>query len=238
MKIKSLLCISLIFILVFIIYLTTLDREIYYLNISIDKNEYSYETYVKEYIEKEKKLEKYVNDFASSDDRVTDIIYAIKENKTITINEKKQTIKNALIKADLVTLFIGLNDINYKVGYSSINELYDYADSFLDDMNELLELVREYCKEDIVLIGYYNAYGSYYDEYFNYINREVENLAKEYNIKFITAHEIYNIDNHIESIWMDEEEHKILAQNIIEFIDEKILKKWFDKSLYFSIYWN
>lgn len=225
MKIKSLLCLSLIFILVFIIYLTTLDRDIYYLNISIDQNEYSYDTYVKEYLESKEKLEKYINGFTSPDDRVTDIIYSIKGNKSITINNKKQTIKNALIKADLVTLFVGLNDINYKVGYSNINELYDYADSFLNDINELLELIREYCKEDIILIGYYNSYGSYYDEYFNYINREVELLAKEYNIEFIPVDELYNVDNHIQSISMSKEEHKILSENIIEFIDMKILKK-------------
>lgn len=225
MKIKSLLCISLIFIVVFIIYLTTLDRDIYYLNISIDKNEYSYDTYVKNYLENKNKLEKYVNEFVNSNDRVTDIIYAIKENKAVTINNKKQTIKNALIKADLVTLFVGLNDINYKVGYSSINDLYDYADSFLNDMNKLLKLVREYCKEDIILFGYYNSYGSYYDEYFDYINREVETLAKEYNIEFIPVDEIYNLDNHIESIWMNKQEHKTLSNSIITFIDEKILKK-------------
>lgn len=225
MKIKGLLCLSLIFIVVFIIYLTTLDRDVYYLNISIDKNEYSYDTYVKSYLESKNKLEKYVSDFATPDDRVTDIIYAIKENKSVTINEKKQTIKNALIKADLVTLFIGLNDINYKVGYSSINELYDYADSFLNDMNGLLQLVREYCKEDIVLLGYYNSYGSYYDEYFDYINREAELLATEYNIEFISVDELYNVDNHVESIWMNKEEHKVLSESIIEFIDKKILKK-------------
>ena len=115
MKIKSLLCLSLIFILVFIIYLTTLDRDVYYLNISIDNNKNSYDTYVKAYLEQEKKLEKYISAFASSNDRATDIIYSIKENKAVIINNKKQTIKNALIKADLVTLFIGLNDINYKV---------------------------------------------------------------------------------------------------------------------------
>lgn len=225
MKIKSLLCISLIFILVFVIYLTTLDRDIYYLNISIDTNEYAYDTYVKQYLKSKEKLEKYINDFVGSDDRVTDILYSIKENKVVTINEKKQTIKNALIKADLVTLFIGLNDINYKVGYSSMNELYDYADSFLNDMNELLELIREYCKEDIVLIGYYNSYGSYYDEYFDYINRQVELIAKEYNIEFISVDEIYNIDNHVESIWMNKEEHRNVSDKIIEFIDKKILKK-------------
>lgn len=225
MKIKGLLCMSIIFIVVFIIYLTTIDRDVYYLNISIDKNEYTYDIHIKKYLESKEKLEKFINEFGSSNDRVTDIIDMIEENETITINSKKQTIKNALIKADLVTLFVGLNDINYKVGYSSINELYEYADSFLEDMDELLELVREYCKEDIVFIGYYNSYGSYYDEYFDYINREVELLTKEYNIEFISTENIYNMDNHVESIWMNQEEYKTLSNNIIEFINKKVLKK-------------
>jgi len=224
MKIKGLICICLIFLLVFLIHLKTADHDIYYLNISIDQNEYSYNTYVKDYLAIEEKLEKYINEFANSDDRVIDIIHMIEENKDVIINDKKQTIKNALIKADLVTLFVGLNDINYKVGYSSMNELYDYADSFLEDIDELLELVREYCKEDIVLLGYYNSYGSYYDEYFDYLNREVEKLTKEYNIKFISVDEIYNIDNHIESISMNNQEHKLVSDKIIKFIDKKIFK--------------
>ncbi len=225
MKIKTVLCVSAIFILVFLIYLTTLDHKIYYLNLSIDKNNYTYDVYVKEYLESKNKLEKYINSFTTQDDRVTDLIYTIEENKFIQINERKQTIKNALIKADLVTLFIGLNDINYKVGYSNMGELYEYADSFLGDMSKLLELIREYCKEDVIILGYYNTYGSYYDEYFNYINRELSLLAQKYKMEFIEIDDIYDIDNHVESIWMNEEENQQVYSKIATFIDEKILKK-------------
>ncbi len=225
MKIKTLLILSLIFILIFIIYLTTIDREIYYLNISIDPNNNTYDKHIYSYLEEKEKLEKYVNGFVTSDDRVTDLIKMINDNKSISINNNKQTIKNALIKADLVTLFIGLNDINYKVGYSTINELYDYADSFLKDIDELLKLVREYCKEDIIMIGYYNTYGSYYDEYFDYINREVKLITEEYNIEFIDTTDIYNENNHIDYIWLDKTENKKISNKIIEIIEKNILKK-------------
>lgn len=224
MKIKSLICIGLIFLLVFLIHLKTADHDIYYLNISTDKNEYSYDIKVKEYLKQEDKLEKFINNFGKSDDRVIDVINLIEKNESILINNKNQTIKNALIKADLVTIFVGLNDINYKIGNSNINELYDYADSFLKDLKKLLNLVREYCKEDIVILGYYNAYGSYYDEYFDYINREVRKLTESYNLKFIKVDEFYNIDSHIESLSITEEEHKHIADEIINFINRKILK--------------
>ena len=148
----------------------------------------------------------------------------INENQSITINDKKQTIKNALIKADLVTLFVGLNDINYKIGYSSINELYEYADSFLDDLDEMLKLIKEYCKEDIIFIGYYNIYGSYYDEYFDYVNREVKLICNNYDIEFIDTMSIYNYVVHTDDVLMNEQESKNLSLKIIEIIKNKTLK--------------
>jgi len=222
MKIKGFICICLIFLLVFLIYIKTVDCDIYYLNLSNDETGYSYDTYVYKYLKREKMLEKYVNGFINNQDRVTDLIYAINDNKNVTINGKSQTIKNALIKADLVTLFIGLNDINYKVGYSDINELYDYADSFLNDIDSLLKLVREYCKENIILLGYYNAYGDYYDEYFDYINRKLNKLAIKYDIEFIKTDEFYDINNHIDSIDMNESEHKLISEKIISYIKHNI----------------
>lgn len=218
MKFKTILFIILLFILVPFIYFITMDKEIYYLNISNDKTEYSYTTYIRNYLEGQNKLEKYINDFVEQDDRVTDIIYAIKENAYVTIEQKKHTIKNALIKADLVTIFVGLNDINYKVGYSSMSELYEYADSFLVDLNEMLKIIREYCKENIIFIGYYNIYGSYYDDYFNYINKKAQEICKDYNIKFVSLSKIYDSNKHISDILINREENQKLASEIIKII--------------------
>lgn len=220
---KILLFISFIIIIIFLIYLTTIDKEVYYLNISIEENENSYDKYICNYLEEKQKLERYITGYIDSNDRVTDLINIIDENKSIKINNQNQAIKNSLIKADLVTIFIGLNDINYKIGYSNINELYNYADSFLEDLEEMLKIVREYCKEDIILIGYYNIYGSYYDEYFDYINREAELICKDYDIEFISSFEIYDSDKHIDNILLNKQENKIISEKIIEVIDRKIL---------------
>ena len=213
MKLKTIIYALIIFIAVFLIYLTTLDKKIYYLNLSIDSETYTYDTLIK----------RYIDGFLSSTDRVTDLTNYINENKKITINDHEQTIKNALIKADLVTVFIGLNDINYKIGYSSMNELYDYADSFLTDIYDLLEILREYCKEDIIIMGYYNIYGSYYDEYFKYINKCVEEYAKELDMKYVSTNDIYDENSSRDNIMLTNSEHKILYEKVNKIIIDNVL---------------
>ena len=223
MKIKTIIYALIIFIAVFLIYLTTLDKKIYYLNLSIDSETYTYDKLIKKDLEEKDKLERYIDGFLSSTDRVTDLTNYINENKKITINDHEQTIKNALIKADLVTVFIGLNDINYKIGYSSMNELYDYADSFLTDIYDLLEILREYCKEDIIIMGYYNIYGSYYDEYFKYINKCVEEYAKELDIKYVSTNDIYDENSSRDNIMLTNSEHKILYEKVNKIIIDNVL---------------
>ncbi len=223
MKLKTIIYALIIFIAVFLIYLTTLDKKIYYLNLSIDSETYTYDKLIKKDLEEKDKLERYIDGFLSSTDRVTDLTNYINENKKIIINDHEQTIKNALIKADLVTVFIGLNDINYKIGYSSMNELYDYADSFLTDISDLLEILREYCKEDIIIIGYYNIYGSYYDEYFKYINKCVEEYAKELDIKYVSTNDIYDENSSRDNIMLTNSEHKILYEKVNKIIIDNVL---------------
>lgn len=223
MKLKTIIYTLIILIVVFLIYLTTLDKKIYYLNLSIDSKTYTYDKLIKKNLETKDKLERYIDGFLSSTDRVTDLTNYINENKKIIINDHEQTIKNALIKADLVTVFIGLNDINYKIGYSSMNELYDYADSFLTDISDLLEILREYCKEDIIIIGYYNIYGSYYDEYFKYINKCVEEYAKELDIKYVSTNDIYDENSSRDNIMLTNSEHKILYEKVNKIIIDNVL---------------
>ena len=223
MKLKTIIYALIIFIAVFLIYLTTLDKKIYYLNLSIDSETYTYDKLIKKDLEEKDKLERYIDGFLSSTDRVTDLTNYINENKKIIINDHEQTIKNALIKADLVTVFIGLNDINYKIGYSSMNELYDYADSFLTDIYDLLEILREYCKEDIIIMGYYNIYGSYYDEYFKYINKCVEEYAKELDIKYVSTNDIYDENSSRDNIMLTNSEHKILYEKVNKIIIDNVL---------------
>ena len=67
----------------------------------------------------------------------------IKENKEITIDDKKISIKHALIKADIVTISIGVNDLFYKFNIGNefkmddFNDTYTYIDEVILDIDKM-----------------------------------------------------------------------------------------------------
>lgn len=190
MKIKTILFLIIVSLLIFLIYLTNKDQEIYYVNIDATNGNKYNEIIKKHYLEK-KKLEQYVNEFSKKDYRTTDLIRDIKDNKKI--NEK--TIQNVLIKSDILVLNIGINDINYKIGNTNKEELYEFTDQVLLDIEELLKLVRTYSKEKIYFVGFKNNKGLSYNEYFSYTNKRLKSICDEYNIYFIDIDKEENIDN-------------------------------------------
>lgn len=190
MKFKTIIFLIMMSFFIFLIYLTNKDNEIFYVNIdSTNKNNYN--EIIKQKYEKNKKLEKYINDFSKEDYRTTDLIRDIKDNKKIN----KITIQNALIKSDILTLNIGINDINYKIGNTKKEELYNYTDQVLDDIEELFKLIRFYSKEKIYFIGFKNENGISYNEYFEYTNKRLKSICDEYKIIFIDIDKKENLNN-------------------------------------------
>ena len=128
MKLKGLLVGSCAIFFIFLIYLTTLDKKVYYVALGdflakgIGDNQYSEE--IQQNLEKKGKLEKYVEEFMRDDMRTTDYIKMIEENETRQVEGKTQTLKNALIKADLLTLSIGNNDLLYGLGMYNSEDIY------------------------------------------------------------------------------------------------------------------
>ena len=200
MKIKYLLILSVIILLVFLIYLTTIDKKIYYLSLGdymavglTNENENKgYSELLKKYLIKNNLLEIYINDYSNKSYRTTDLIKDIQANKIVKIKSKNKTLKNALIKADIITLAIGNNDIKDKLTYSNSDELYKYSDEMLEDLEKLFKLIREYCKEDIYFIGLYNPYSSDFDKLFNYINKSSKELCEKYDIIYIDTYNLFS----------------------------------------------
>lgn len=234
---KKILLILIVFIAVFLIYLFNIDNKIYYLSLE-SYNEFSdengdYNESIINYLSLNKKLEKAVVDFSKNNYLIKDLANDIKENKKITVNNKSITLKNALIKADLVTIFIGMNEINNKLLSLKTNNLkqFNYIDNILIDLDKLLSLTREYCKEDIFIIGVYYPYQEYKTELvdlFSYYNERYKELANKYNMKYI---DIYNpfLENasYLSSsgnISPSLKGYKYISDQIIITINETVLK--------------
>lgn len=219
---KKILIIGLVLLIIFLIYLANMDKKVYYVALGDslekvyleDSEVYSYSHYVKEYLNSQDLLERYSDDFAKVDTRISEIVNDIEENKKVTTVKGRFSMKNALIKADLVTLNISNQDIYDKLNNPNVifSEVYDYIDDYLFNLDNLFSLMREYCKEDIVFIGPYNPFSESDNEnildILNYLNEQYKKLCEEYDIIYI---DISNIG--------------VISESTLEEIGNKVIAK-------------
>ena len=126
MKIKTILALLTILLITFIIYIINIDRKIYILSLG-NSNIYEIPSYIDKLssrLEEKNLLEENIN--------VTSNLNQIVEN--IKTNKKNQgkNMKNHLIKADIIIVTVTSNKEN---------------------LNELIDIIKKYSKEKIVIIG-------------------------------------------------------------------------------------
>lgn len=218
MKLKALLVVGITSLIVFFIYLSSIDNKVYFLALGdyqlIDNDNYSLLT--KEELVKNNKLEIYVDNFNVENARITDLINYINNNRKVKIDNKEKTIKNALIKADFVLLSVGSNDLFYKLDNKPVlNEmLYDNVDEIINDYEMLLQIVKEYCKEDIFVTGFYNPYGSDYDELIHYANDKLKNILADLDITYVEINKCINSSSSRTDVHLDKNENQCIFSNI------------------------
>ncbi|MFA5407628.1 MAG: GDSL-type esterase/lipase family protein [Bacilli bacterium] len=247
---KKIIILVLCIALPIIIYLITIDEKIYYLalgdSIAAGQNPYGkigygYTDYVADNLESRSKLAFYTKKFAVSGYRTTDLINDINNNKEIIVDDESITLKHALTKADVITLSIGANDLFYKLGinnidfnYYSVSDLKNYVDGVILDVETLIVLIKKYCKEDIILIGYYNPlwnikkdYASEIDSIFVYANEKMADMSKKYDLYYVDIYNLFkdNIDylpNPLD-IHPSDSGYKAISEKVIEVINRHVL---------------
>lgn len=244
MKLKTALVLGLTLFIVFVIYLSHIDKKVYYVALGdyqalglTNEGEitYGYTDYIKDVLKEKNKLETYIISYAQDNARTTDLINDIEQNKKTQIKSKQQTIKNTLIKADLVTLSIGMNDLFYKIGVNanlqSLNysEVYYHIDEMMEDMDKLFELLREYCKEDIIMTNFYNPIDSQnkqLNEVLNYANKRLNELARIYDIAIVNINKIFlQRSNQTLNFYPTKKEYQKISKMICDRMYKTLLKK-------------
>ena len=233
------------------IFISTKDKKIYYLSLgdslaagqtpynTIDK---SYGDYVSEYLKDRNLLEFYTKKFSKSGYRSIDLLSDLKNNKEINEYGKKITLKHALIKADVVTVSIGSNDLFYKLNIGNefdlddFDDIYIYVDQSFKDINKLLYELRKSCKEQIMVLGFYNPFTSFSSSLSNmvepviiYANNKMQELTKKYNMTYVDVHDMFLAnESYLSSkfeIHPTKEGYKAMSKRVINLIDKKTLAK-------------
>lgn len=238
-------------IILITIFFITRDKQIYYLSLGDslaagqtpnNTIEESYGDYVAEYLKDKEVLEFYTKKFSKSGYRSIDLLNDLNNNKKIKVEGKEITIKHALIKADIVTVSIGSNDLFYKLNVGNefdmneFDDIYIYVDEAISDVDKLLYELRKSCKEQIMVFGFYNPFTNFSSSLANtvepvivYANEKMKNLVKKYDMTYVDIHDMFLAnDNYLPSkleIHPTKDGYKAMAKSVINLIDKKTLAK-------------
>lgn len=180
---KKIILILFMFILVFLIYYLNLDKKVYVLSIGdyiLMDNRYN--SNIDKYLGKKK--EDNVIYYNEGDYRIIDLINDINDNKEFIYNNKSYTLDNTLIKADIIIISIGMNDLMYNKKNN-----YDYVDEVFNDLCKLFDLIRKYSKEKIFIFNYYNLDS----DFNNYLNNKLNKISNRYDIVNIELNNLEKI---------------------------------------------
>ena len=177
---KKILFLISIILITFLIYYSNRSNKIYYFSI----DNYGYSKNLKNFLKS--KLKNYVI-YSNEDYRIMDLINDINYNKEFIYNNKTYTFDNLLIKANYITISIGMDDLIYKKEID-----YKYIDELLIDLEELLKLIRKYNKDRIYFLSLYKT--SNIIDVIDYTNKKIEKICIKNRINYIDISSITEIN--------------------------------------------
>lgn len=191
---KKIIFIIIIILSCYLIYNFTKDEKLNYSTIG-DSLSYgytpystkslSYSDYISYHLKKENKLNNYNNSFTNENYRITDVINLINNNT----KKEKETINQIIASSDILTISLGMNEIYYKIKMNS-NDIYNYIDHMINDMEDLFKLIKKYNNKKIYILGYYNVTKNNQDV-FNYANIKLNKLCNKYSINYVDLSSIF-----------------------------------------------
>lgn len=236
-----------VFVVSFGIYKTTYKEEFNYValgdSLAAGRNpygvdDYGYTDYIRDFLKRENKLQSYYS-YAVSGYKIDDVKNDILYGKSTTNNNESINIKKALRESDLVTISIGANDILSKINLSNlsnslqdVNTMMSYLDEALTKINELITLIKQYAKRDIIVIGYYNPlpsleqYEIAIDTIISYVDMEYSSLCEKRGVHYVQISDDMKMHNDYlpnpNDIHPGREGYKVISDEVIKVIKQHI----------------
>ncbi len=147
--------------------------------------DYSHLNYYEDYLKSKNKKVKVISDYSREDLTIHELLEEIKTNNTL---------KRDLMESHKLFITIGYNDLLYKMSLEediSIPKLNNIVDEINTEYKELLEEIKKYYKNEIIIVGYPK---SNKDDY--YINLGIRKLNRILNNNtFINTYNLLNNRN-------------------------------------------
>lgn len=226
MKKKIIFIILIGIIITFIIYNQNKNQDIYFMTLgdglstgmtAYNVEGYSYNDYIRDYLESEQKLEKYITGFSKTNQTVENLITSIENN--YQLEETNLPIQQALAKSELITIGIGMDElanISLKTNIPT-KEIEDYK----KDMDHLLKLIRNFNDKKIYLLSLYKGY-NISEEELNDMNSFLKQISEKYHLIYIDIQNITENPQYFllnNSYYLNYKGHNEIANRIISTIN-------------------
>ncbi len=192
---------------------------------SYGNEDYGYSDYIKDRLEKERKLNHYIKGFSKKEQSINQLYENIVTNKKINSKKEEKNIKQTLRESDLVTMTIGLNDIVYHISITPNMNEYHLEKIMIEIEKEIKKLIKEiksYYQKEIYIIGYPEIPTKNY-----YIKQGIKKINQIYKrldeVTYISTEDIIKKDDFLysESIYPSKESYKKVAEEVLKSLANK-----------------
>lgn len=170
----------------------------------------SFNDYLKDDLDATHKLKEYTHEFSNAGKTVKELIYEIKENKSLTIKKRTIEIKQAINNADILTIAIGMDEL------ASTKITREIKEEYLHDMEELLSMIKMLNNNKVIVVSLY-TWGKNDLLTIEKINASLRDIALTNNFLFIDINKILINQNYYlskESYYINYLGHKSIYEEI------------------------
>lgn len=175
---------------------------------------YSYNDYLRDYYEENSVLKEYITEFTNPDETTETLILKLQNN--YTLESTGLSIVQAISKAKILTIALGMNELNNKKELTT-PEITNY----LKKMDQILKIIRIYNEKEVFLIGLYPS-NKISNEKVKEINEELKMLCNTYQIKYVDIENIPEKKDYFfnqKSYFFNYKGHKYISEKITSLID-------------------
>ena len=174
---------------------------------------YSYNDYLKDYYEKNSILKEYITDFSNAEETTETLILKLQNN--YTLESTGLSITQAISKAKILTVSIGMNELSHKMEIET-----EVIETYLNNIEKILKLLRIYNKKEIFLTSIYET-SFLNNTKVTEINNRLKQLCDTYQVHFIDITNILKNKEYIfnnTSFYFNYRGHRYISEEILKHL--------------------
>ena len=174
---------------------------------------YSYNDYLKDYYEKNSILKEYITDFSNAEETTETLILKLQNN--YTLESTGLSITQAISKAKILTVSIGMNELSHKMEIET-----EEKETYLNNIEKILKLLRIYNKKEIFLTSIYET-SFLNNTKVTEINNRLKQLCDTYQVHFIDITNILKNKEYIfnnTSFYFNYRGHRYISEEILKHL--------------------